>query len=306
LFLEGNYFEVTQKTQEAGMIHFWRQILFSALFAVLMAGAAGSANQPKEIKGADGASMVLVSKGKFIMGSPAGSYIFGDNETPQKKIELKAFYIDKYEVTNRLFRKYFVPKESYSGSFELAEQPVVGVTWYQARDYCARVKKRLPTEAEWEKAARGTDGRLFPWGNRLATCDLAVMGLTVPSCNRGYSTWEVGSRPLGSSPYGVLDMAGNVTEWVSDRYSGSYYRIAPSKDPKGPSTGYLRVLRGGAWFNSPALLRAAFRTGFDPNETNHGVGFRCAKSATRGFVRWHQPWMRTKGWLEATLPLRFP
>jgi formylglycine-generating enzyme required for sulfatase activity len=267
----------------------WRLIFLAVLMAAIFvrAGVAGAANLPRVITGADGAPMVLVPKGVFIMGSPLGSFIFGDNESPQKKIKLPAFYIDKYEVTNARFRKFFVPKENYSGSFEHDNQPIVGVTWYQARDYCKRVGKRLPTEAEWEKAARGTDGRIFPWGNNRATCDLAVMGLTVPSCNRGYSTWEVGSRLEGASPYGAMDMAGNVTEWVADRYSGSYYKSksAPLENPKGPSLGGLRVLRGGAWFNSPALLRAAFRTGFDPNASNHGVGFRCAKSALKGFVR---------------------
>ncbi len=123
----------------------------AALVAVLLAcaGTAGAAGQPREITGADGGPMVLVPKGEFIMGSPPGSFIFGDNETPQKKIRLPAFYIDKYEVTNARFRKYFVPKENYSGSFEQDDQTVVGVTWYQARDYCARVVKRLPTDAEW-------------------------------------------------------------------------------------------------------------------------------------------------------------
>ncbi len=265
----------------------WRLISLAALVAsiIVRAGVAGAANSPREITGADGAPMVLVPKGVFIMGSPVGSYIFGDNESPQKKVTLPAYYIDKFEVTNARFRKFFVPKEAYSRSFEQDNQPVVGVTWYQARDYCKRAGKRLPTEAEWEKAARGTNGRIFPWGDNQATCDLAVMGIVLPSCNRGFSTWEVGSRPRGASPYGAMDMAGNVTEWVADRYSGSYYKSAPIENPKGPSLGGLRVLRGGAWFNSTVLLRAAFRTGFDPNASNHGVGFRCAKSALKGFVR---------------------
>jgi sulfatase modifying factor 1 len=279
--------EARMRPREAGMSRIRRWMRPAAFVAGLFvwAGTAEPAKPPREITGADGAPMVLVPKGEFVMGSPWGSYIFGDNESPQKKVRLDAFYIDKYEVTNARFRKYFVPEERYSRSFELNEQPVVGVTWYQARDYCKRVGKRLPTEAEWEKAARGTNGHIYPWGNRRATCSLAVMGLTMPSCNRGFSTWEVGSRPRGASPYGAMDMAGNVTEWVADRYSGTYYRISPPKNPKGPSGGGLRVLRGGAWFNSTMLLRAAFRTGFDPNETNHGVGFRCAKSALKGFVR---------------------
>ena len=129
------------------------------------------------------------------MGSAPGGYIFGDNETPRRRIFLKAFYIDKYEVTNRRFRKFFAPVNRYAGSFEEPGQPVVGVTWFQARDYCARVSRRLPTEAEWEKAARGSDGRIYPWGDERATCARAVMGGEIPSCSKGFATWSVGSRP---------------------------------------------------------------------------------------------------------------
>ena len=162
----------------------WRAISLVVLVAAIIGwgGMAGAANLPRLIPGADGAPLVLVPKGVFIMGSPFGGFIFGDNETPQKKVKLPSFYIDKFEVTNARFRKFFVPKEAYARSFEQDDQPVVGVTWYQARDYCQRVGKRLPTEAEWEKAARGTNGRIFPWGDKKANCDLAVMGITLPSC----------------------------------------------------------------------------------------------------------------------------
>ncbi|MBI3127668.1 MAG: SUMF1/EgtB/PvdO family nonheme iron enzyme [Candidatus Tectomicrobia bacterium] len=249
------------------------------------AAAALAAPLPPEITGADGTPMVLVPKGEFIMGSPPGGYIFGDNEQPQRRVWLADFYIDKFEVTNQRFGRHFTPLESYMGTFTLPSQPVVGVSWFQARDYCARAGKRLPTEAEWEKAARGTDGRLYPWGNEPANCDYAVMGMELPACFRGYTTWAVGSHPRGASPYGAQDMAGNVMEWVADWYDGGYYRTAPLRDPKGPATGALRVLRGGAWFNSEVLLRAAFRTGFDPRSASHGVGFRCARSAPAGVVR---------------------
>ncbi|MBT3350666.1 MAG: SUMF1/EgtB/PvdO family nonheme iron enzyme [Nitrospinaceae bacterium] len=244
---------------------------------------------PREIKGADDAPMVLVPKGEFIMGSTPGTFIFGDNETPQRRVFLAAFYIDKYEVTNVFFNKRFALRSGYRGSFSGDRQPVVGVSWFQAKSYCASVKKRLPTEAEWEKAARGTDGRIYPWGGRPADCSLAVMGGTVPSCNKGYATWEVGSRPKGASPWGAMDMAGNVTEWVADRYDEKYYRRAPLKNPKGPEAGGLRVLKGGAWFNSSQLLRAAFRTGFAPESANHGIGFRCVKTLSRGFVGMPHP-----------------
>ena len=136
-------------------IAFFLAVFITAAFV----GIARGAGLPKQIIGTDGAPLVLVPAGEFVMGSTPGGYIFGDNETPRRRIYLKAFYIDKYEITNRRFRKFFAPVERYAGSFEEPEQPVVGVTWFQARDYCARVGRRLPTEAQWEKAARGADGR---------------------------------------------------------------------------------------------------------------------------------------------------
>lgn len=264
------------------------RILPATLLAFfLAAGAAGAAQgegPPKRITGADGAPLLLVPAGEFVMGSTPGGYIFGDNETPRRRIFLKAFYIDKYEITNRRFRRLFTPVDRYAGSFEEPEQPVVGVTWFQAHEYCERVGRRLPTEAEWEKAARGADGRIYPWGDEQATCARVVMGGVIPSCRKGFATWRVGSRPLGASPYGAMDMAGNAMEWVADWYRGNFYAHMPSRNPKGPDTGRLKVLRGGAWFNSRFLMRVAFRTGFAPYESNHGVGFRCARPAVAGVV----------------------
>ncbi len=144
---------------------------------------------PREIKGADGAPMVLVPKGEFVMGSEPGAFIFGDNETPQRRVYLDAFYIDKFEVTNALFNERFASKSGYRGNLSGDRQPVVGVSWFQAKSYCASAQKRLPTEAEWEKAARGTDGRVYPWGGRPADCALAVMG--------GCSLMQSGLRHLG-------------------------------------------------------------------------------------------------------------
>ena len=270
-----------------GLRSFSMAVFLAAMLAALNVHPASG--PPREIIGADGAPMVLVPKGEFIMGSEPGAFIFGDNETPQRRVFLDAFYIDKFEVTNALFNKRFAPKSDYRGNFSGDRQPVVGVSWFQAKSYCASVEKRLPTEAEWEKAARGTDGRLYPWGGRPADCALAVMGGTVPSCNRGYATWEVGSRPGGASPWGAMDMAGNVTEWVADRYGEKYYRSAPLKNPKGPAAGGLRVLKGGAWFNSSQLLRAAFRTGYAPENANHGIGFRCVKTLSKGLVNTPRP-----------------
>ena len=221
-------------------------ILLASLLALVLTaafvGIARGAGLPKQITGTDGAPLVLVPAGEFVMGSAPGGYIFGDNETPRRRIYLKAFYIDKYEVTNRRFRKFLRPVDRYAGSFEEPEQPVVGVTWFQARDYCARVGRRLPTEAEWEKAARGSDGRIYPWGNERATCARAVMGSEIPSCSKGFATWSVGSRPLGASPYGAMDMAGNAMEWVADWYRGNFLRAYAREKPERTGCGQRESL----------------------------------------------------------------
>ena len=219
-------------------------VYLTLFLAAAWVSVARGAELPKQITGLDGAPLLLVPAGDFVMGSPPGGYIFGDNETPRRRIFLKAFYIDKYEVTNRRFRKFFAPVDRYAGSFEEPEQPVVGVTWFQARDYCARMGRRLPTEAEWEKAARGADGRIYPWGNERATCARAVMGGEIPSCSKGFATWSVGSRPLGASPYGAMDMAGNAMEWVADWYRGNFYAHMPGKNPKGPGAGRMEEAGG--------------------------------------------------------------
>ena len=240
---------------------------------------------PKQITGTDGAPLLLVPAGEFVMGSPPGGYIFGDNETPRRRIFLKAFYIDKYEVTNRRFRKFFMPVERYAGSFEEPEQPVVGVTWFQARDYCARVGRRLPTEAQWEKAARGSGWAHLPWGNERATCARAVMGGEIPSCSKGFATWSVGGRPQGGESLRRDGYGGKRDGVGGGLVPGVFLRAHARENPKGPGAGSVKVLRGGAWFNSRFLMRSAFRTGYAPHESNHGVGFRCARPAVVGLVR---------------------
>jgi len=227
--------------------------------------------------------MVLVAAGEFTMGSDL------DDEQPIRVVTLDDFWIDETEVT---VAEYTACVEAgvcvappmggtYNyGVAERAEHPVNGVDRLGALTFCGWVDggtRRLPTEAEWEKAARGTDARTYPWGDvPEPSCTHAVMADEggIDGCGMA-ATGAVGSKPLGASPYGALDMAGNAWEWVSDWY-GPYDPMA-TVDPTGPATGELGVLRGGAWGGaSPAYFRAADRFGGDPASTNVSLGFRCA------------------------------
>ena len=233
----------------------------------------------------DGMLMVAVPAGRFLMGSPEGEGVF--NERPQHSVALDAFWIDQTEVTNAQYRACVdagacSPPTCWSRAEISGErQPVVCVDWQQASSYCAWAGVRLPSEAEWEKAARGTDGRKYPWGNDEATCDYAVFddGSGAPGCGRGQAAWPAGSKPQGASPYGALDMAGNVWEWLADWYAPDYYTRSPEGNPTGPETGRSRVIRGGSWRFDRYFLRAAYRAGDTPVSRHIDLGFRCAVSA---------------------------
>ena len=210
------------------------------------------------------AGMVLVPAGPFIMGSNNG----GGDEQPVHTVNLDGFWIDQYEVTNIQWKVYAqaAGKAAKSGP---NDYPVVYVSWYDARDYCAWAGKRLPTEAEWEKAARGTDGRTYPWGEGIGHDKANYLG------GPG-RTAKVGSSPAGISPYGAHDMAGNVWEWVQDWYGSEYYSASPERNPQGPLSSLRRVLRGGSWSSSDGL-RSSDRGGGGPSNWSNNIGFRCAK-----------------------------
>lgn len=235
---------------------------------------------PNQITDAHGIVMRLVPAGEFTMGSENGN----SDERPVHTVYLDAFYMDIYEVTNAAYRACVeagvcdsprrsdsYTRGSYYGNSQFDDYPVIYVDWNMAKTYCEWRGARLPSEAEWEKAARGTDGRTYPWGEGIG-CDRA----NFYNC-RGDTT-RVGSYESGVSPYGMYDMAGNVWEWVNDWYDSGYYQSSPSSNPMGPSSGTYRVLRGGAWYDYGDNLRASNRGRYNPDLINYNIGFRCARS----------------------------
>lgn len=234
---------------------------------------------PRVIRGSDDSSLVLVPEGSFTMGSKQ----FRD-ERPVHRVALPSFYIDEYEITVAQYARFLNAKRWSAPAFwhhrrtPLDEnRPVVGVAWEDAKSYCEWAGRRLPTEAEWEKAARGTDERLYPWGDDAPTPDLARFDRCCEF--ESYSVIGiVGERKDGRSPFGVHDMAGNVWEWVSDWFDTGYYRRTVTDNPQGPAHGTAKVIRGGSWSNDATALRTTNRYGLDQAERKNNVGFRCAQS----------------------------
>jgi formylglycine-generating enzyme required for sulfatase activity len=237
----------------------------------------------------DGADMVYVPAGEFLMGNDTA----GGDESPGHLVYLDAFWIYKHEVTNEEFAIFlnemgnqtegkvnWFDAEDVEARIHKNEQlwepdmyykdhPVTEVSWYGASAYCEWAGGRLPTEAEWEKAARGDDGRTYPWGNESYACYLAqYYGCPL-------DTVPVGSFQGGASPYGALDMGGNVWEWVADWYDENYYDISVYENPLGPNDGIYRVLRGGSFANFGGYMRTSHRYKGDPSSTEHINGFRC-------------------------------
>jgi formylglycine-generating enzyme required for sulfatase activity len=240
---------------------------------------------------------VYVAAGEFKMGSSrAEDPQTFEEEIPQHIVYLDAYWIDQTEVTNAQYAmcvadngactqpadNISLTRSSYYDNSLYANYPVTYVNWSQADAYCAWAGRHLPTEAEWEKAARGTEGLIYPWGNsfdgtRANYCDINCFNdWKDPNFDDGYSdTSPVGDYPEGASPYGVLDMAGNIYEWVADWY-GPYSRTEQI-NPKGPAFGQEHIIRGGAWGDDQAHIRTAVRSHIVyPDFWVNFVGFRCA------------------------------
>jgi formylglycine-generating enzyme required for sulfatase activity len=229
-----------------------------------------------EIVGNDGAPAALIPTGTFIMGD--------DEASPRREIFVDAVYLDRYEVTVARYAAFMKD----TGSLKAPDQwdtvelknggdlPVIGVTWQDASSYCRWAGRRLPTEAEWEKAARGNDERQYPWGNSAPTPESASYGK--PYANPVYrdGVARVGSHANDRSPFGISDLAGNVTEWVADWFSESFSE-GDVRNPKGPDSGTSKVLRGASWYEPAERLGVTKRWHANPSTRNDGIGFRCAR-----------------------------
>jgi len=246
----------------------------------------------------DSMVMVYVPEGEFEMGTSdeQRDRLIEENiwdhwnlyEQPIHTVFLDAFWIDQTEITNGQYalcvadgacqERYSVEsatRTSYFGNPEFKDYPVIYVDWYMAEAYCAWAGRRMPTEAEWEKAARGTDGRTYPWGEGIDSTLANYGGTGCETCD----TTAVGSYPNGASPYGALDMAGNAYEWVADTFDNTYYANSPSENPQGPSFDGQRVIRGGSWHGVVNSVRSASRYRFRAGYLDFpSMGFRCAAS----------------------------
>jgi len=232
-----------------------------------------------EISPKDGMTLLYVPAGEFLMGSTDA---VKSSEMPQHAVTLDAYWIDQTDVTNAMYTKCvlagkcLLPSDtSHYGNSNYTNHPVVYVSWNDANAYCSWAERRLPTEAEWEKAARGTVGRIYPWGNQSPDSSLLNYN------NNVGDTTEVEKYASGKSIYGAYDMAGNVWQWVNDWFDDTYYQSSPSSNPLGPDTGQYRVMHGGSW-DTPdgdyTHVRAADRFKDSPESTYNNVGFRCARS----------------------------
>ena len=239
--------------------------------------------EPPAPANTDGAETILIPGATFWMGSEESDTVANIDEFPYHQVTLSGFYIYTNEVTNAMYARcveagvclpifvYESGPTTHSDDPEYADNPVVGVDWLMAEDYCTWAGGRLPTEAEWELASRGVDSLTYPWGNDEPTCDrVNMLGCTVPA-----DTVAVGSYADGNSSFEVWDLSGNVWEWVNDWYDESYYSLSSTSNPIGPYYGDYKVARGGGLYSEPLKMRSAERAAVDPHMAYDDVGFRC-------------------------------
>ena len=229
----------------------------------------------------DGMIEMYIPSGEFTMGNPQGEI----NEKPAHTVYLDAYWMDKTEVSNSQYTTCVgaeacsepvsmksLKRPDYYINEEYADYPMINVSWQQAADYCTWIEGRLPTEAEWEKAARGPDGFLYPWGSEFIDQNLNYSGSGIND------TQPVTDYPSGASVYGILNMSGNIAEWVFDRYAENWYSVAaPSENPTGPDTGTFRILRGGSWQTSQVTTQTVYRYPSNPDGAGLDRGFRCVR-----------------------------
>jgi formylglycine-generating enzyme required for sulfatase activity/putative hemolysin len=274
---------LTYKAGLAGDNNWDDVVLDSRPFICEWDSATTTSSPETQISPKDGMIMAYVPAGEFAMGSDSG----GGNEKPVHTVYLDSFWMDQTEVTNRMYALCVsagickspkalnsYSRSSYYDNSDFENYPVLYVDWEMASTYCTWAERRLSTEAEWEKAARGPANYTYPWGEETGCDKVNAVGC------KG-ETSSVGEYELGKSPYGVFDMAGNVMEWVADWYSATYYQSSPRENPIGPSSGVYHVLRGGSWKSIEYSLRSSYRLGLTPDPTNlYLIGFRCALGTT--------------------------
>lgn len=276
-------------------------VAFTALLLNPMTGGAQEESPYERIVAlAHGSAKTTVGEGFFFMGTPKAGHDpysldlpYDDTEQPQRRVWLDRFEIDRNEVSlgefllwlsrqqrsipaeirkliDHMTAVHAVPPDT------LTRWPALYVTWAEASDFCRAQGKRLPTEAEWEKAARGEQGNLFPWGRTPPVAGLAMFGQYHVHEIPIVASVESGEK--GQSPYGLHHMAGNAAEWVEDWFGIDYYATMPERNPPGAGQGRYKVVRGGSWKSAPRLLRTATRSGASPDQRAATIGFRCAKS----------------------------